>query len=166
MEAMIMPGVQYPHCRPCCSWKASASDANAVLRDAPDGRDLMPISLHREDRARLDRLAVHEHRAGPAVGRVAPSMHAPDQVLPEMVQQQQPRLDLAHVGAPVYRHLDPRNPLSFPRKSNSAPVRLARNSRSTGSPPAAVNDLHPPRFPLISGGLAPFTPFCSKVWAV
>src|ERR671920_788159 len=31
---------------------------HAVLRDAPDGGDLVPGGLHRKDRARLDRLAV------------------------------------------------------------------------------------------------------------
>src|SRR5215210_3632945 len=59
---------------------------HAVLRDAPDGGDLMPVGLHRQDRARLDRLAVDVDRAGPTTRRVAPRMHAPDpQVLPEMV---------------------------------------------------------------------------------
>src|SRR5215203_5421785 len=58
---------------------------HTVLRNAPDGGDLVPVSLHRKDRARLDRLPVDVDRAGPATGRVAPRMHAPDpKVLPEM----------------------------------------------------------------------------------
>src|SRR5215204_4373928 len=60
---------------------------HTILRNAPDGGDLVPVSLHRKDRARLDRLPVEVNRAGPTTGRVAPSMHAPDpKVLPEMMQ--------------------------------------------------------------------------------
>jgi hypothetical protein len=36
-----------------------------------DGPDLVPLGHRRQDRARLDRLAVHEHDAGAAVGGVA-----------------------------------------------------------------------------------------------
>src|ERR671921_2630717 len=59
---------------------------HTVLRDSPDGGDLVPVSLHRKDRTRLDRLTVDVNRAGPATGRVASRMHAPDpKVLPEMM---------------------------------------------------------------------------------
>src|SRR5919112_6391445 len=51
---------------------------HTILRDAPDGGDLVPVGLHRKDRARLDRLTVDVDRAGPATGRVAPGMHAPN----------------------------------------------------------------------------------------
>src|SRR4051812_35220190 len=78
----------------------------AVLGEALNGRDLPPVGLHREHRARLDRLTVHEHRARPAVGRVAPD-HGPRQVqlLTQEMHQQHPGLDLALVIAAVY--LDP-----------------------------------------------------------
>src|ERR671912_1455187 len=68
----------------------------AVLRETLDRRDLTPIGLHREHRARLDRLTVHEHRARPAVGRVAPD-HGPRQVqlLAQEMHKQHPGLDLA-----------------------------------------------------------------------
>src|ERR687894_1499860 len=113
---------------------------HAVLRDTPDSGDLMPVSLHRKNGARLDRLPVDVDRAGPATRRVAPRMHAPDpKVLPEMMEQQQPRFHLSHVGVPVYRHLDPTQPSLLSLEMDSAPVRLARNSRSTGFPQAAVN---------------------------
>src|SRR5215217_4410526 len=106
-----------------------------VLRDAPDGGDLVPVSLHRKDRARLDRLAVDVDRASPATGRVAHRMHAPDsKVLPEMVEQQQPRFHLSHVGTPVHRHLDPTQPSLLSLNIDSAPSGLARNPRSTGFP--------------------------------
>src|SRR5215204_7336264 len=50
---------------------------HTVIRDAPDGGDLVPVGLHRQYRARLDRLPVDMDRAGPATGRVASRMHAP-----------------------------------------------------------------------------------------
>src|ERR671910_277915 len=79
---------------------------HTVLRDASDSGDLMPVSLHRKHRTRLDRLAVDVDRAGPATGRVASRMHAPDpKVLPEVMEQEQPRFHLSHMGVAVYRHL-------------------------------------------------------------
>src|SRR5215208_3087415 len=113
---------------------------HAVLRNAPDGGDLVPVSLHRQYRARLDRLPVDVDRAGPATGRVASRMHAPyPEVLSEMVKQEQPRLYLSHVGLSVYSHLDPTQPSLLSPKIHSAPVRLARNPRSIDFPQAAVN---------------------------
>src|SRR5829696_1468231 len=95
---------------------------HTVLCDAPDGGDLMPVSLHRKNRTRLDRLPVDVDRAGPATGRVAPRMHAPDpKVLPEMVEQEQPRFHLSHVGLAVYRHLDPTQPSLLSRKWTQRP---------------------------------------------
>src|ERR671917_752987 len=59
---------------------------HTILRNAPDGGDLVPVSLHRKDCTRLDRLTVDVDRAGPATGRVASRVHAPDpKVLPEMM---------------------------------------------------------------------------------
>src|SRR5918997_1965193 len=56
----------------------------AVLGDPLHGRDLAPVGLHRQYGTRLDGLAVHQHRAGSAVGGVAAGVHAPDpEVLPE-----------------------------------------------------------------------------------
>src|ERR671916_914136 len=100
---------------------------HTVLRNAPDGGDLVPVGLHRKDRARLDRLTVDVDRAGPATGRVASRVHAPDpKVLPEMMEQQQPRFHLSHVGVPVYRHLDPTQPSLLSSKWTQRPLRLAR----------------------------------------
>src|SRR5215211_2562518 len=85
-----------------------------VLPDALHRRDLVPVGLHREKRARLDRLAVEQHRAGPAVSGVAARMHTSDpQVLPEVVDEQEPRLYLGHVRLSIYRHLDPSQRSSF-----------------------------------------------------
>jgi hypothetical protein len=42
-------------------------------------------------------------------------MHAADpEVLPQVVEQQEPRLYLRDVRVPVYRHLDPSHLPSFP----------------------------------------------------
>src|SRR5215212_1306402 len=54
-----------------------------VLHDALHRRDLVPVGLHSQDRARLDGLTVEQDRTGPAVGGVAPGVHTPDpEVLP------------------------------------------------------------------------------------
>src|ERR671918_2738576 len=105
---------------------------HTVLRNAPDGGDLVPVGLHRKDRARLDRLTVDVDRAGPATGRVAPSMHTPyPKVLPEMMEQQQPRFHLSHVGVSVYRHLDPAQPSLLSRKWTQRLYNSSEISRST-----------------------------------
>src|SRR5918992_4228538 len=127
---------------------------HTILRDAPDGGDLVPVSLHRKDGARLDRLPVDVDRAGPATGRVAPRMHATDpKVLPEMMEQQQPRLHLSNVGVTVYRHLYPTQP------SLLSPKRTQRLYDSPdihvlpASPRPLSTYLHPPRFSLTSAVL-------------
>src|SRR5918997_4617045 len=131
---------------------------HTVLRDAPDGGDLVPVGLHRKDRARLDRLTVDVDRAGPATGRVAPSMHTPyPKVLPEMMEQQQPRFHLSHMGVPVYRHLDPAQPSLLSPKWTQRPLRLARNPRSTAFPRPLSTYLQTPPLPLIPSGFAPFS---------
>src|SRR5215212_4882539 len=77
-----------------------------ILGESLNGRDLMPVGLHREHRARPDRFALHEHGARPAVGRFAPD-HGPRQIhiLTQEMHQQHPGLDLALVIVAVY--LDP-----------------------------------------------------------
>src|SRR5215212_4669911 len=131
-----------------------------VLRDAPYGGDLVPIGLHREDRARLDRLPVDVDRAGPATGRVAHCVHAPDpEVLPEMMEQEQPRFYLGHVGVPVHRHLDPTQPsllsLKWTRRLYDSPI--IHVLPAFPSPPSTC--LHTPSFSLMCGGFALLPPF-------
>src|SRR5215211_2631128 len=133
---------------------------HTVLRDAPDGGDLVPVSLHRKDRARLDRLTVDVDRAGPATGRVAPRMHAPDpKVLPEMMEQQQPRFHLSHVGVPVYRHLDPTQPSLLSRKWTQRPYDLPEIHVLPAFPRPLSTYLRSPPLPLIFSGVAPLAPF-------
>jgi hypothetical protein len=69
----------------------------AALLEPLDGHHLAPVRLHGEDGARLHRLAVEEHGAGAAVGRVAADVRAGEaQVLANEMDEQQPRL---HLGA-------------------------------------------------------------------
>src|SRR5215210_6087241 len=119
-----------------------------VLGETLDRRDLTPIGLNREHRARLDRLTVHQHGARPAVRRVAPD-HRPRQVqlLAQEMHQEHPRLDLTLVLAAVY--LDPyfsQPALLSLRTSDLAPVRFTRSAHSTGFSPSAVNEFTPAAF--------------------
>src|SRR5215211_7022768 len=68
----------------------------AVALERLDRADLMALGHRREDRARLDRLAVHQHHAGAAVGRVAAPVGAGQAgVLADEVHEQPARLDVA-----------------------------------------------------------------------
>ena len=92
-----IPGVQKPQCSACSSWKpcwtgsswpSSSSDSTVRIS--------WPSAHRRQDRARLDRLAVHQHHAGAAVGRVtAPVGAGQARRVADEVHQQQARLDLA-----------------------------------------------------------------------
>src|ERR687897_635581 len=127
---------------------------HAVLRDTPNRGDLMPVSLHRKDCTRLDRLPVDVDRAGPATGRVAPRMHATDpKVLPEMMEQQQPRFHLSHVGVPVYRHLDPTQPSLLSPKRTQRLYDPPEIHVLAAFPRPLSTYLHPPRFSLTSAVL-------------
>src|SRR5215203_105562 len=126
---------------------------HTILRNAPDGGDLVPVGLHRKDCARLDRFPVNVDRAGPATGRVAPRMHAPDtKVLPEMMEQQQPRFHLSHVGVPVYLHLDPTQPSLLSPKRTQRLYNSPEICVLPAFPRPPSTYLHPPHFPLTFGG--------------
>ncbi len=104
-----MPGVQNPHCRPWFSRNAcwtrlivpsSATRPSAVVTERS-------LGLDGEHRAGLDRLAVEQHRAGAAGGGVAADVGgAQAEGLPQVVDEQQPRLDLVAAADPVDRELD------------------------------------------------------------
>src|SRR5215210_3491299 len=130
----------------------------AVLRDAPDGGDLVPVGLHRKDRARLDRLTVDVDRAGPATGRVAPRVHAPDpKVLPEMMEQQQPRFHLGHVGVSVHRHLDPTQPSLLSLKWTQRLCDSSKNNVLPAFPRPLSTYLHTPHCsPMFRGFCSPY----------
>jgi hypothetical protein len=140
---------------------------HTILRDAPDGGDLVPVSLYREDRARLYRLTVDVHRAGPATRRIASWMYAPDpKVLPEMMEQQQPRFHLGHVGVPVHRHLDSTQPSLLSPECTQRLYESPEAHVLPAFPRPLSTYLHAPHFPLVLGGFAPFSPFWSEVRAV
>ena len=68
----------------------------AVDLERLDGADLVALAHRRQHRARLDRLAVHQHDAGAAVGRVAAPVGAGQaERLADEVDEQQARLDVA-----------------------------------------------------------------------
>src|SRR5437899_11440440 len=79
----------------------------SVLLQAFHRGDLRALGLDGEDRARLHRIAVEQHRAGAAVRGVAADVRAGQaQVLAEQVDEQQPRLDLHAVRSAVDGQLD------------------------------------------------------------
>src|ERR687897_367583 len=136
-----------------------------VLRYAPDCGDLVPVSLHRKDCTRLDRLPVDVDRAGPATGRVAPRMHATDpKVLPEMMEQQQPRFHLSHVGVTVYRHLYPTQPSLLSPKRTQRLYDSSEIHVLAAFPRPLSTYLHPPRFPLHSAVLLPRPLYIRRCW--
>src|SRR5262245_12342095 len=79
----------------------------AALLQAFDGGDLRSIGLHRQHGARLDRIAVHDHRAGAAMRGVAADVgprHA--EHFADEVHQEQARLDFRFVRRAVDGHAD------------------------------------------------------------
>src|SRR3990170_2195657 len=103
-----------------------------------DCRDLGAVRLDRKHRARLDGVAVKEHRAGPAMGRVA-ALVCPDkpQMVADEVYKQQTGLHLPFVRPAIHRDRDPMpTDLLRPRRRPSAlllPARLHRH-RLTSAP--------------------------------
>src|SRR6185436_10506496 len=75
------------------------------LRHALDGHDVGALGLHRDDRAALDRLAVHQDGARAALGGVASHVGAGQaQVLANVGNQQGSRLDLGGNGLAIDLH--------------------------------------------------------------
>ena len=101
--ASTIPGVQKPHWRACWSWKACWTGWNApFVREPLDRRDLRAVGLDAEDGARLHGLAVDEHRARAARGRVATDVRAGQaEPVAEDVDEQLARLELELVPRPV-----------------------------------------------------------------
>src|SRR2546425_1056963 len=79
----------------------------AVLGEPFDGRDRRAVRLHREERARLHRLPVHEDGARAALARIAAHVRAGEtHGLADVVNEQEPGLDLVTVRLAVDGHLD------------------------------------------------------------
>ena len=104
VAAMIIPGVQNPHCRPWCSLNAACTGC----RSAPFGKsfnrnDIRAGSLRGEHRAGLHRLAVDMHDAGAALRRVAADMRSrKSQIFPEKMDQKRSVLDVGADASPVH----------------------------------------------------------------
>src|SRR5258705_3127969 len=97
-----------------------------VLLQPLHGHDLAPVGLDGEHGARLDRAAVEEDGARPAVRGVAPDMGAREpEHLPDQVDQQQPGLDVRLMLLAIDRHLD-QHRCHLPPLARSAALRIAR----------------------------------------
>src|SRR2546430_1471978 len=95
-----------------------------TLRQTFDRRDLRPVRLRREHRARLHRFPVDEHGARAARRRVASDLRAREaDDLSEVLHEQQARLDVLLVRLPVDRRADPhRSPLTRSRVAGPYPA--------------------------------------------
>ena len=90
-----------------------------------DGPDLVAGGGRRQQRARLDGLAVHQHDTRAAVRRVAAPMRAgKTELVAQEVHEQHPRLDLAGVLLAVDRHRNLHH--ASPRSARSVARRSAR----------------------------------------
>ena len=99
----------------------------AVRRKSFDRRDLHPVGLDSEHRARLHRLAVHEHGARPARGRVAAHVRPGEpESLAEHVHEKLTRLDLEVVAYAVRGQRHSSHRLSLPRRQPRERTTLRR----------------------------------------
>src|SRR5262249_22911901 len=105
----------------------------AALLQPLYGGDFRPVGLHCKHGARLDRLAVHDHRAGAAMRGVAADVRAghPEH-FPDEVHQQQARLDFGFVRRAVDRYAYPvlRHGQAPPARSTALPAVRAVTRRA------------------------------------
>ena len=99
-----MPDVQKPHWRPCISVNPICTGSSTPSAGEPlDRPDLVTGGGGRQHRARLDRLAVHQHHAGAAVRGVAAPVRAGEaELVAKEVHEQHPGLDIARVLAEIH----------------------------------------------------------------
>src|SRR5262249_41862367 len=126
----------------------------AIRRKPLDCRDLVPVGLDAEQRARLDRLAVQQDRPCTARGRAATNIRPrQSEPLAQDVDQQLARLELQRVLAAVDRDRDAPHSASFrPWKLCASILHLRANGGGRarwgwgprGGPPA------PPASPRLS----------------
>jgi len=73
-----------------------------VFLQSLDGGNFSSVGLHREDRARFHRGAVHQHRAGAAIGRIASDVRARQlKIFAKKFNEQQPRRDFTRMQLAV-----------------------------------------------------------------
>ena len=114
--AMIMPGVQKPHCRAWLSWKACCIGCSVPFGgEALDRGDLAAVGLDGEHGAALHALPVEVDGAGAAVAGVAADDGADlAELLAQVVDEQRSRLDLVGVRHPVDGDVDLGHRASMP----------------------------------------------------
>src|SRR5215813_4163930 len=79
----------------------------AVLFESFDGPNLLALRLDGQRRAGINRLAVHDHRAGAACGAVADAFGPGDvQIVPQRVEQSDARFDAQLLRGAVYVECD------------------------------------------------------------
>src|SRR4029453_15809562 len=101
----------------------------AVLLESLHRHELFTLSLDGEQGARLHGPAVHEDRAGAAVGRIAPDVGAGQpQDVADHVHQQEARLDVGLVLLAVDRELHQHGYLLPPARSSA--LRSARAAKT------------------------------------
>src|SRR3989454_6597979 len=99
----------------------------AFGRQALNGGDAAPVGFDRQHGTRVDRLAVHDHRAGAARGAVAHALGSRDvQMVATRVEQRDARLKVEPVSLPVDAQRDGR----FARPHNLAGRSSGRAARS------------------------------------
>ncbi len=104
--AMIMPGVQKPHCRPWCWRKASCMGCSLPSVARPSMVVILaPVAGGGEHGAGLGRAALDVHDAGAALAGVAAHVRAGEaQMIAQELDQQHARVDLGGDRLAVHGH--------------------------------------------------------------
>ena len=134
----IIPGVQYPHCRPWCSLNAAWIGARAPPSSSPSTVVIdAAFGLDPEEGAGLHRRPVEQHRAGAAAGGVASDVRARQlELLADQVHEEEPGLDVDRVLGSVDRERDLHRRLPSSGAfaiSRSGRARVVRRPRSCGA---------------------------------
>ena len=127
------PDVQKPHCGASCSTNACCSGSSVPFEQPFDRLDRPAVGPHRELAARVDRLAVEQHRAGAALAAVAADLRAGQPgVIAQHLGQRPAILDLERAPRAVDGERD--------RRARARRARRARaGARSAGATAATVS---------------------------
>ena len=108
----------------------------AVVRESFDRGHLGAVGLRRQHRARLDRLAVDEHRAGSAQARLAADVGSGQpEHFSEVVHQEQAGLHGVLMLASIYLEADWKRHGHLPRVAGRNSILEISANRRLGMPP-------------------------------